>query len=80
VSFTPRNLSIPVHRIAVRLFFVAYGAAMAGQPAEARKAMERLRRLSPNLRVADAGVIKLFHRREDLVRWTDALRQAGLPE
>src|SRR5262245_61109099 len=58
----------------------AASAALAGQPTEARKAMERLRRLSPNLRVAAAGVVKLFHRPEDLARWTDALRQAGLPE
>jgi TolB-like protein/class 3 adenylate cyclase/Tfp pilus assembly protein PilF len=58
----------------------AASAALAGQPTEARKAMERLRRLDPNLRAADAGVVKSFHRPEDLARWTDALRQAGLPE
>jgi len=55
-------------------------ATLAGEPTEARKAMERLRRLSPNLRVADAGVAQGFHRPEDLARWTDALRKAGLPE
>jgi TolB-like protein/lipopolysaccharide biosynthesis regulator YciM len=58
----------------------AASAALAGQLADARKAMERLRRLSPNLRVADTGVVDVFHRPEDLARWTDALRKAGLPE
>jgi TolB-like protein/Tfp pilus assembly protein PilF len=57
----------------------AASAALAGKPTEARKAMDRLRRLDPNLRAADAGVVKSFHRPEDLARWTDALRQAGLP-
>jgi len=39
-----------------------------------------VRELNPNLRLADAGTIVMFHRPEDLARWTDALRQAGLPE
>jgi tetratricopeptide (TPR) repeat protein len=55
-------------------------ASAAGQPAEARKALERLRRLNPSLRVADAGAVKLIYRPEDIARWTDALRKAGLPE
>jgi adenylate cyclase len=58
----------------------AASAALAGQPAEARKATERLRRLNPALRNADAGVIQMIRRPEDLARWTDALRKAGLTE
>jgi tetratricopeptide (TPR) repeat protein len=55
-------------------------ATMAGQPAEARKAVERLRRLHPNLRVTDARFLVMGRRPEDIARWTDALHQAGLPE
>jgi hypothetical protein len=58
----------------------AASAAMGGQPVEARKAMERVRRLNPSLRVANADTVKLIPRPQDLARWTDALRQAGLPE
>jgi len=42
--------------------------------------MERVLKLNPNLRFADAGTIVTIHRPKDLARWTDALRQAGLPE
>jgi TolB-like protein/Tfp pilus assembly protein PilF len=58
----------------------AASAAMAGEPAEARKAMERLRRQNPSLRLADARFLQMMRRPEDVARWTDALRQAGLPE
>jgi hypothetical protein len=53
---------------------------MAGQPAKARKAVERLRRLHPNLRVADTRFLVMGRRPEDIAPWTDALHQAGLPE
>jgi TolB-like protein/Tfp pilus assembly protein PilF len=58
----------------------AASAALAGQPAEARKAMERLLRLNPSLRVADTLVTRKIRRPDDIARWTDGLRQAGLPE
>jgi TolB-like protein/Tfp pilus assembly protein PilF len=58
----------------------AASAALAGRPDEARKAMERVREVNPNLRLADVGTIVTIHRPEDIARWADALRQAGLPE
>jgi tetratricopeptide (TPR) repeat protein len=58
----------------------AASAALADQPAEARKAMERLLRLNPSLRVADTLITRRIRRPDDIARWTDGLRQAGLPE
>jgi tetratricopeptide (TPR) repeat protein len=57
---------------------VAACATLAGQPDEARKAIERARRLNPSLCAADG--ILVIHRPADMARWTAALRQAGLPE
>jgi TolB-like protein/Tfp pilus assembly protein PilF len=56
----------------------AASAALAGRPDEARKAVERLRMLDPSVRLANARKIILIRRRDDLARWTDALRLAGL--
>jgi tetratricopeptide (TPR) repeat protein len=80
--------SLACARAAVRLrpnlqvvnCLAAASAAQAGQPAEARKAVERLLRLNPSLRVADTFVTRRIRRPEDIARWTDGLRQAGLPE
>jgi TolB-like protein len=58
----------------------AASAALVGRPDEARKAMERVREVNPKLRLADVGTIVIIRRPEDLARWADALRQAGLPE
>jgi len=58
----------------------AASAALAGRSVEARKAMERLRELNLSMRLADAETIILIHRPEHLARWSNALRQAGLPE
>jgi len=58
----------------------AASAALADQPAEARKAIERLLRLNPSLRVADTLITRRIRRPDDIARWTNGLRQAGLPE
>jgi len=53
---------------------------MAGRLDEAHKAVARLRRLNPALRVSTLKDVRGPHRRaEDLSRYDEGLRQAGLP-
>jgi tetratricopeptide (TPR) repeat protein len=55
--------------------------AMAGQPEQAHKAMARLRQLNPALRVSSLkDVLGPYRRAEDLSRYEEGLRRAGLPE
>ena len=59
---------------------LAANAAMAGHSAEAKKAIDRVLELSPNLRLGDAHTLQRIRRPEDVARWIEALRKAGLPE
>jgi hypothetical protein len=59
---------------------VAASAEPAGQPEEARKAVERLLKLKPGLKVAEVRHFQLMRRPQDIERWADALRRAGLPD
>jgi tetratricopeptide (TPR) repeat protein len=55
--------------------------AMAGRPEQAHKAVARLRQLSPALRVSNLkDVLGPYRLAEDLWRYEEGLRQAGLPE
>jgi adenylate cyclase len=55
--------------------------AVAGRLEQAREAMGRLRRLDPALRVSQLRDINGPYRRaEDITRYEDAMRMAGLPE
>jgi tetratricopeptide (TPR) repeat protein len=55
--------------------------AMAGRPEQAHKAVAWLRRLNPTLRVSTLkDVLGPYRRAEDLSRYEEGLRQAGLPE
>ena len=55
--------------------------AMAGRPEQAHKAMARLRQLNPALRVSSLKDVRGPYRRaEDLSRYEEGLRRAGLPE
>jgi len=48
---------------------------------EAREAMTRMREIDPGLRLSNlARVASPFRRSEDLARYTEGLRKAGLPE
>jgi hypothetical protein len=47
---------------------------------KARQAMQRVRTLDPSLRVSNLKDWLPIHRPEDLARFADALRLAGLPE
>lgn len=55
--------------------------AMAGRPDEARGTVVRLQRLNPTLRVSNLnGVLGHYRRTDDLARYREGLRKAGLPE
>ena len=68
----------PGYQLAICI--LAANAAFAGQPIEARKAIDGLLKLTPGLRMADARSLQTIGRAEDLARWVEAMRQAGLPE
>src|SRR6266480_3958934 len=63
------------------LRIAAASNAMAGRPKQAHKAVARLRLLNPTLRVSTLkDMLGPFRRAEDLLRYEEGLRQAGLPE
>jgi tetratricopeptide (TPR) repeat protein len=63
------------------LRIAAASNAMAGRLDEAHQAVARLRQLNPALRVSTLkDVAGPFRRAEDLSRYEEGLRQAGLPE
>lgn len=70
--------NLPSLLVAVAL--VAASHALAGRIDEARQAMQRLRTLDPSLRVSNLKDWLPIHRPEDLARFADGLRLAGLPE
>jgi len=64
---------------ALRIAAQAY--ALSDRIVEAREAMTRLREIDPALRLSNlARATPPFRRPEDLARWTEGLRKAGLPE
>jgi adenylate cyclase len=55
--------------------------AIAGQAKDAHEAVLRLQRLNPVLRVSNLNhVLGPYRRAEDLMRYEEGLRKAGLPE
>jgi TolB-like protein/class 3 adenylate cyclase len=54
--------------------------AMAGRPEQAHQAVARLRQLNPALRVSNLKDMVGPWRADDLARYEEGLRQAGLPE
>ncbi|MBM3524800.1 MAG: tetratricopeptide repeat protein, partial [Alphaproteobacteria bacterium] len=55
--------------------------ALAGRPEEARRALARLQRFAPGLRISRIGSHQVLkHRPERLARYVEGLRLAGLPE
>lgn len=69
----------PDYRPGLRI--TAASNAMAGRPEQAQKAVVRLRELSPMLRLSNLkDAIGPYRRAEDVARYEEGLRQAGLPE
>jgi len=63
------------------LRITAASNAMAGRPEQAHKAVARLRELSPTLRLSNLkDVLGPYRRAEDVARYEEGLRRAGLPE
>ena len=63
---------------AVRI--LAASEALAGHALEAQKTIERLRKLQPELRIADLEHQVPLRRPIDAAKYADGLRKAGLPE
>jgi len=69
----------PDYIVALRI--AAASNALAGQPEQARKALSRLRQLAPALRVSNLrDTLGPYRRLEDVERYEEGLRRAGLPE
>jgi len=58
----------------------AASGALAGRLPEAKKAIARLRELIPDLRISNLKEFFPLRRPQDLARFADGLRKAGLPE
>jgi hypothetical protein len=58
----------------------AASGALAGRLDEASKAMARLRQLDPDLRLSNLRDLFPIRRSEDLAKWEEGMRKAGLPE
>ena len=68
----------PNYYPAVRI--CAASSALAGRLEGAQKAMARLRQIDPTLRVSDLRDLPPLRRPEDIARYAEGLRKAGLPE
>jgi tetratricopeptide (TPR) repeat protein len=66
------------HALPISIFAAIY--ARAGRVPKARLAIQQLRQLDPELRLSRLPEWLPFQRPEDLANFTDALREAGLPE
>jgi hypothetical protein len=62
------------------LRMAAAGHALAGRLDIARKAMGRLRQIDPDLRVSNLFELTPLRRAQDMARYQEGLRKAGLPE
>ncbi len=69
----PDNYLLPI-------CIAAISAALTGRLEEARKFMVRLRQIDPGLRISNLKDVISYLRAEDIAKWADGLRKAGLPE
>jgi TolB-like protein len=79
LSWTERaSLHGSDHALPISIFAAVY--ARAGRDTEARRAMQHLRELDPELRLSHLHKWLPFQRPQDLESFAGALREAGLPE
>lgn len=62
------------------LRMAALSHALAGRMENAQKAIERLRRIDPSLRVSNLRQLTPLRRPEDMATYAEGMRRAGLPE
>ena len=62
------------------LRIAAASNAMAGRLEQAQKSVSRMRQLNPALRISNLKDVLGPFRDEDIARYQDGLRRAGLPE
>jgi TolB-like protein len=65
---------LPAFRIA------AASGALAGHPEEARNAVARMLQIDPTSRISNLEAHAPIHRPDDIARYKEGLRRAGLPE
>jgi TolB-like protein len=58
----------------------AMGHALAGRMERAQKVMERLRQIDPALRISNLRQLTPLRRPQDMARYAEGMRKAGLPE
>src|SRR5215813_7733152 len=58
----------------------AMGHALAGRMERAQEIMDRLRQIDPALRISNLKHLTPLRRPEDMARYADGMRKAGLPE
>jgi tetratricopeptide (TPR) repeat protein len=69
----------PNYRAGLRVLIASH--ALSGRVIEAQKLMEHLRQLAPGLRLSNlAETMPPLRRAEDRAKYTEGLREAGLPE
>ncbi|GAA0635295.1 winged helix-turn-helix domain-containing tetratricopeptide repeat protein [Brevundimonas lenta] len=69
---------VPIFGLSVAV--IAASHALDGRQDDARRAMEEFRKLDPALRLGSLEDWLPFERAEDIARFADGLRKAGLPE
>jgi hypothetical protein len=68
----------PDYQTALRIAAASY--ALARRPEDAKSARKRLQKLDPQLRISNLeDELGPYHRRQDIVRYVEGLRAAGLP-
>nr|WP_284312103.1 winged helix-turn-helix domain-containing tetratricopeptide repeat protein [Labrys miyagiensis] len=67
-------------KFVISICAAAASGALAGQLEEAQEAVERLRELESELRISDLTELFPFRRSDDIARWVEGLRKAGLSD